>query len=1601
MAPPPPPPPPIGPSGSDRAAAAYHQGGGNGGKLQQQQQQQAVVGSSKTPGTPRREQSYRLEKPVQDPGLKDYRLGDCIGKGAFGSVYKAFNWGTGEAVAVKQIKLVDVPKSELRMVEIDLLKNLNHPNIVKYVGFVKTAECLNIILEYCENGSLHSICKAYGKFPENLVGVYMAQVLQGLQYLHDQGLADFGVSTSQFMTGNDKEAQVVGTPYWMAPEIIQLSGATSASDIWSVGCTVIELLQGKPPYHNLAAMPALFAIVNDDHPPLPEGVSPVARDFLMACFQKDPNLRVTAKKLMKHPWIIGCRRTDAPVSRPPANFNQAVEEVKQWNKALRSSEHNMRVSIGSDQSNGPISQRPNLATNIRGPLTLVTKQRPTPDAFRSPEVPDDDNWDNDFASAISPTALHLPHIKGQDNFGGLLSSDRLKAFASIDSHQDSENWDDNFEGELLTIKGPKHWSESFDAQEQTIRPLPKKSSDRLSEKHRRQRSRDSRVSKSPTKQQLLGNNGKFELPPRPDLLYREQSGDNDYSDLFADNEGVFDRRLGVVKEAPQLFHPSDLTSPPPRSATQHQQSPLGASIRRPNSSRPPATTGSSLQPPEPPVRRTRSQVEITKFAEDEQDEDFSDIFGVVPGTDNATSFLKNEATAEESDRGSEDGQQQQQQLVLSKLSNSSWLGDDDGDEDDPFAMMEEPGWMDEMDLAANIARDRHARMAEKVESLVKSLSKMRQVEDEEVLGELAEDLLAYLWEGGEEVKGLIMGAHGLLPILEILEGCGVKSRGGMVLGLLRIVNAIILDDVELQENLCFVGGIPIVTKFAARQYSNEIRLEAAAFVRQMYQTSTLTLQMFVSAGGLNVLVEFLDEDYETSQDLVLIGVNGIWNVFELQGPTPKNDFCRIFSRSKILDPLAAILHKVLDEERGDELSELVEGRIVGIFYLFSQAEAYVKEVVAERQVLKTVLKDLRRMTPAHQITMLKFIKNMSQCSAVLDALHSADAIDFLIDVLSLSMKKGQKHFREISNQVLNTMFNLCRLSKERQEYAASNGIIPLLLKIMKTDRPPKEFVLPILCDMAHSGSKGRRYLWQNHGLEFYVTLLADQYWQVTALDAIHVWLQEETAKVESHLMDGMFMTAIVSCFNPAKANAFDPNLLEPLLKVLRLSPAVAASLAKAEMYAGIAQKLGHKKAVVRLNLLRLVRNIMDGCEAHNLSMSSNSSSNTGKQLRALFDDIQGLADKDPAVLVRNLAGELVRAHFGNDLQHEALALSGLGLGNSVQGSMGGSVGGAGVGAGRSRSGPRRNTSYTPPGGLHLSGGGGGPHTPTGHRASQSSSSAAAYIEVANSTPKRTVVGLAQDREAALFRPRSREGAVVATSIPRRVSQDATAAGLAMSPSSGSGVKSRLPRTSHSHFTRPSLSTAASMPITATRAERSDSSLSSREHVMGRLRSGSSISITGASQYSASPTSSSFLSAAGFNLVNPSSSNRPSSSSAAFGHQARRDSHSQSRSYFSQSARQDSSSSERFSQSARQDGADRLGERLERIERERDASGGSGSTSLSTGSSGTTATTATSGQSGNKVRRARAPSSISRMESVSDVNLPAGGRDGGDNKGRWP
>ena len=249
-----------------------------------------------------------------------YRLGEELGRGAYGRVYRGLDARTGEQVAVKQISIDRIPDAALQslVTEVELLKALNHCNVVQYFGSFRSRTHLYIIMELVENGSLAAVIKTqqFGPFPEALVGMYIQQVLQGLAYLHEQGvvhrdikganilttkdgvvkLADFGVAArlgdgtgagDATKDGDEgEETQPAGTPYWMAPEVIELKTVTTASDIWSVGCLAVELLTGQPPYFDLQPMSALYNIVQNPHPPLPSSASPSMQDFLMQCFRK-------------------------------------------------------------------------------------------------------------------------------------------------------------------------------------------------------------------------------------------------------------------------------------------------------------------------------------------------------------------------------------------------------------------------------------------------------------------------------------------------------------------------------------------------------------------------------------------------------------------------------------------------------------------------------------------------------------------------------------------------------------------------------------------------------------------------------------------------------------------------------------------------------------------------------------------------------------------------------------------------------------------------------------------------------------------------------------------------------------------------------------------------------------------------------------------------------------------------------------------------------------------------------------------------------------------------------------------------------------------
>ncbi|XP_044498627.1 mitogen-activated protein kinase kinase kinase NPK1-like [Mangifera indica] len=265
-----------------------------------------------------------------------WRKGELIGSGAFGRVYMGMNLDSGELLAIKQVLIAASSASKEKMKthireleeEVKLLKNLSHPNIVRYLGTAREDDSLNILLEFVPGGSISSLLGKFGSFPESVIRMYAKQLLLGLEYLHKNGimhrdikganilvdnkgcikLADFGASKKvvELATLNGAKS-MKGTAYWMAPEVILQTGHSFSADIWSVGCTVIEMATGKPPWsQQYQEVAALFHIgTTKSHPPIPEHLSVEAKDFLLKCLQKEPNLRPTASDLLQHPFITG------------------------------------------------------------------------------------------------------------------------------------------------------------------------------------------------------------------------------------------------------------------------------------------------------------------------------------------------------------------------------------------------------------------------------------------------------------------------------------------------------------------------------------------------------------------------------------------------------------------------------------------------------------------------------------------------------------------------------------------------------------------------------------------------------------------------------------------------------------------------------------------------------------------------------------------------------------------------------------------------------------------------------------------------------------------------------------------------------------------------------------------------------------------------------------------------------------------------------------------------------------------------------------------------------------------------------------------------
>jgi len=276
--------------------------------------------------------------------LGAYRIEQRMANGAFGRVYRCSSTHHALTHSSFAMKLFEKKRTNRQHyeTEIEILSSLpTHPNVVSLVEVVEDDDFVAIVLPYFESGSLLQFIRDFGveNMTELHVKAFIDQILKGLQFLHQQGvihgdikasnvligddgvakLADFGISRHVFhekteskrTEGGDeqkdqhmrKQTDFIGSPYWMAPELIEMEPMTPACDIWAVGVVCIELFTGYPPYAELDPFGALFRIVQDSHPPLPEEIGELFCNFLMRCFAKNPLHRSSAKRLLRHKWL--------------------------------------------------------------------------------------------------------------------------------------------------------------------------------------------------------------------------------------------------------------------------------------------------------------------------------------------------------------------------------------------------------------------------------------------------------------------------------------------------------------------------------------------------------------------------------------------------------------------------------------------------------------------------------------------------------------------------------------------------------------------------------------------------------------------------------------------------------------------------------------------------------------------------------------------------------------------------------------------------------------------------------------------------------------------------------------------------------------------------------------------------------------------------------------------------------------------------------------------------------------------------------------------------------------------------------------------------
>ncbi|XP_077646560.1 serine/threonine-protein kinase PAK 3-like [Lonchura striata] len=296
----------------------------------------------------REEQGLKTLRSIVSLGepVKKYRAFEELGRGGFGAVYKALDTSTGQQVAIKIMSLQEKMSEELAVNEILVMRDSRNPNIVSYLDSYLVDAELWLVMEFMDGSTLFDVLRAV-YLEEGEIGAVCRECLQGLHFLHSRQvihrdiksgnvlvgmdgsvkLADFGLC-AQLSPERSKRSSRVGTPSWMAPEVVRGEAYGPKVDIWSLGIMGLEMVEGEAPYERMARV-RVFELIEMNGPPKlqnPRHHSALLRDFLRCCLQADEDRRWSAQELLQHPFVT----SGEPASSLAALVTSAKQVLEDW-----------------------------------------------------------------------------------------------------------------------------------------------------------------------------------------------------------------------------------------------------------------------------------------------------------------------------------------------------------------------------------------------------------------------------------------------------------------------------------------------------------------------------------------------------------------------------------------------------------------------------------------------------------------------------------------------------------------------------------------------------------------------------------------------------------------------------------------------------------------------------------------------------------------------------------------------------------------------------------------------------------------------------------------------------------------------------------------------------------------------------------------------------------------------------------------------------------------------------------------------------------------------------------------------------------------------